>query len=375
MTPLRRAILLALVCLMLATVACSRSPEPEDESSSVRKDGWTPVADFPTEPLFQPAIASTGASVLLWGTTDPELSNPESRLVIYDLDTDKWNELDPGPLSARFGHVSVWTGQDLIMWGGGPVGGLAGDGGRFSLQSREWNEIDPGPLGPRSFNTAVWTGTEMVVWGVGAKGSPAGAAYSPDRDAWRVIANAPIQTRGNHSVVWTGKEMLVWGGVRANETTQKILSDGAAYDPEEDSWRRLPESPLSARVGHTAVWTGSEMVVWGGGEPPDVRADGAAYDPASDSWRKLPVSPLDPRIGHAAVWSGDGMFIWGGSSAASFNDGAVFDPTSGDWSKLPDAPIEGRAFPAAAWTNHGMFIWGGTAADRALRADGAVFRR
>lgn len=370
----RRSTSVSLLCLALVATACTTSPEAEEDSSSFRKSGWTPVADFPMEPLFQPTVAAIDDSVLVWGTTDPERSEPEARFAIYDPDADRWDQLQPGPLSARFGHVSVWTGRELIVWGGGPRGGLAGDGARFSLVTGEWDEMDPGPLGPRSFNTAVWTGAEMLVWGVGAEGSAAGAAYSPEGDSWRVIAEPPVQARGGHSAVWTGKEMLVWGGVRVRDTSQKVLSDGAAYDPEDDSWRRLAESPLSQRVGHSAVWTGSEMIVWGGGDPPDVHGDGAAYDPSSNSWRTLPDSPMESRIGHAAVWSGDRMFVWGGTSTVAFEDGAVFDPRSGDWSELPDAPLEGRAFPSAAWTNQGMLIWGGAAEDRALRADGAIFR-
>jgi hypothetical protein len=54
------------------------------------------------------------------------------------------------------------------------------------------------------------------------------------------------------------------------------------------SWRQLAASPLAARVGHSAVWTGGELLIWGGG-PIGARplADGAAYDPAADRWRRL----------------------------------------------------------------------------------------
>lgn len=343
------------------------------ESPARADNGWNVVADLPGEPLFQPSIASTETSVVVWGTTDPELPEPATRLLVYDLDKDEWAELAAGPLAARFGQVSIWTGDELIVWGGGPRGGLGGDGAMVRVGSGEWTEIVPGPLGPRSFNTAVWTGSEMLVWGAGAEGFPPGAAYSPDDDSWRTLSKAPIRARSNHTAVWTGKEMLVWGGVRVTEAGPQLLSDGAAYDPKDDSWRRLAGSPLTKRVGHSGVWTGSEMLVWGGGEPPNVQGDGASYDPASDSWSALPDPPIDPRIGHAAVWSGDRMLIWGGSSTSTFSDGASFDPASGTWSALPDAPIEGRSFPAASWTGEGMFVWGGTAADRALEADGAIF--
>lgn len=63
----------------------------------------------------------------------------------------------------------------------------------------------------------------------------------------------------------------------------------------------MATGPLAAREQHVAVWTGEEMVVWGGaltGEPstlPPLADDGAAYDPAAGAWRALAPSPLAPR--------------------------------------------------------------------------------
>ena len=43
------------------------------------------------------------------------------------------------------------------------------------------------------------------------------------------------------------------------------LNDGGRYDPAANTWTALPTSGApAARDYHTAVWTGSEMIVWGG---------------------------------------------------------------------------------------------------------------
>ena len=55
--------------------------------------------------------------------------------------------------------------------------------------------------------------------------------------------------------------MIVWGGNGVNGN----LMTGGRYDPGADSW--IATSTInapSARSYHTAVWTGSEMIVWGG---------------------------------------------------------------------------------------------------------------
>jgi hypothetical protein len=59
--------------------------------------------------------------------------------------------------------------------------------------------------------------------------------------------------------VWTGSEMIVWGGLSGP------LNTGGRYNPSTDSWTATsPSNAPQERVSHTAVWTGMEMIVWGG---------------------------------------------------------------------------------------------------------------
>ena len=54
--------------------------------------------------------------------------------------------------------------------------------------------------------------------------------------------------------------MIVWGG-----DALTLSKTGGRYNPSTDSW--MATSTTSApdnRDYHTAVWTGSEMIVWGG---------------------------------------------------------------------------------------------------------------
>ena len=145
--------------------------------------------------------------------------------------------------------------------------------------------------------------------------------------------------RQGFSSVWTGTHMLVWGGYGATEACRPRScerDDGAAYDLNTNSWALMAPSGLSARGVHRAVWTGKEMVVWGGVDarvgggagPPHVN-DGAAYHPADGTWSQLPDSPLLGRQGHAMVWVGEKMVVWGGEGPngegrlTNRDDGAV----------------------------------------------------
>ena len=76
--------------------------------------------------------------------------------------------------------------------------------------------------------------------------------------------------------------MIVWGGYGNSGN----LNTGGRYDPATDSWTAtsMTNAP-EARYYHTAVWTGSEMIVWGGTwQLSGVLNTGGRYDPATNSW-------------------------------------------------------------------------------------------
>ena len=56
--------------------------------------------------------------------------------------------------------------------------------------------------------------------------------------------------------------MIVWGGFSPDHGS---FNTGGRYNPSTDSWTATSTTNApSARAFHTAVWTGSEMIVWGG---------------------------------------------------------------------------------------------------------------
>jgi hypothetical protein len=80
-------------------------------------------------------------------------------------------------------------------------------------------------------------------------------------DTWTSTSFVSVPAaRQFHTAVWTGSEMIVWGG----NTSSGFLNTGGRYSPATDSW--ISTSTTNAPTGrwhHTAVWTGSEMIVWG----------------------------------------------------------------------------------------------------------------
>ena len=84
-----------------------------------------------------------------------------------------------------------------------------------------------------------------------------------------------------HTAVWTGSEMIVWGG----SGISGVLNTGGRYNPSTDSWTATSTTNApSAREVHTAVWTGSEMIVWGGYAAASLLNTGGRYNPSTNTW-------------------------------------------------------------------------------------------
>ena len=88
--------------------------------------------------------------------------------------------------------------------------------------------------------------------------------------------------------MWTGSQMIVWGGTAIAQDH----ATGAVYSPEADPgrpWQSMPPAPLDGGAGPATAWTGREAFVFTGAT--------ALYSLEQDRWRSLadpPVSPSHP---------------------------------------------------------------------------------
>src|SRR5439155_614553 len=104
----------------------------------------------------------------------------------------------------------------------------------------------------------------------------------------------------------------------------------------------------AGRYFHSAVWTGTEMIIWGGqsvarGGYSTNYNNGGRYNLMTDSWTQVGTNNAPvARYSHLAFWIGDRMIVWAGrNSTASFFDGALYYASSDSWS-----PITTTAAPA-----------------------------
>ena len=297
----------------------------------------------------------TGSEMLIWGgtTTTALYSNTGGK---YNPQTNNWTSLaSANAPSGRFNHASVWTGSEMLIWGGS--GNSLDDGGRYNPSSDEWlsfTSIDSPEI--QQYSTAIWTGTEMIVWG-GDLFTNKGGRYTPSINQWELTSQtyAP-SARVGHQVVWTGQKMLVWGGDSAI---------GGQYDPMLDTWKPMKNSNApKARTDFGTVWTGTEMLIWGGVDKAsgELFTDGKRYNPSNEKWNNISeTNKPQTSTGFSVIWTGAEMIVWGGKSATNLlNNGFKYNPISDSWSTISqnNAPLA-RKNHTAVWTGQEMLIWGG----------------
>lgn len=371
----RRARAVGVCCLALALLAApfivasvtesSRGDSPMPPASEA-VGTWTTIPAAPLDVLHHlPDNAFwTGQDLLVITGGHSSDSAEYMEIGLFDPVQEQWVDVAQPPLVWRDGYSSVWTDNELLVWGGASSGGALADGASYNPDTDRWTMIPPSPLAPRTGQSAVWTGNVVLIQGgttccksSGAQFFNDGASYDPATGVWQEIPKAPGEGRTEAAAVWNGSRMLIWGGVGPTS----LLSDGLSYSPSSGDWDPIPSAPLMGRVNMGAVWTGEEFLIWGGsslsdGEKPTF-ADGAAYNPSTDDWRLLSPAPLSARQSMTAIWARDRAVFWGGAIGSTFEstgeaagDGATYSPAEDSWSLLSEEGLGRRVGAAGVWT-------------------------
>ena len=328
-------------------------------------DSWTETSLVAPAARYGHTAVWTGKEMIVWGGFDQDVMYTGGR---YDPTTDVWSDTNTiGTIAGRYKHTAVWTGEVMLVWGGSASSwsGALGDGGQYDPDTDGWMPMEMASPAPRVGHTAVWTGSEMIVWGgyPVAAGDDVGARYDPSTNSWSALTtwNSP-QARRGHTAVWTGQEMIVWGGGAASYSGSNTYNTGGRYNPITDSWVPTNAIAPQQRKNHTAVWTGSEMIIWGGSYDGYSLSTGGRYRPDTDTWTNVSaIGAPDRRAKHTAVWTGSGMIVWGGARDWSdyVNTGGIYDPVSDTWRSMSTVAPSARSGHTAVWTGSEMIVWGG----------------
>lgn len=289
------------------------------------------------------------------------------------------NYLPPGPLTARWSPDVVWTGDEMIVWGGStnPEPPQLIDGAAYDPATNDWRMLSQPPLAGEQATRAVWAETRLMVIGEDAT-----LAWAPGRDEWRTIADGLVPPVEPGMTVVAGPQIVTWtsdGLHRLVDEEWEPMPDPGIGEPGlEGSVLRVLGSRLFA-IGQD----GCDRLIthWDGGDwiqpvrisleasPPvcgnpsqTASVDGVlvmwddtsgvvvSYDPSSDVVAEHAEFPLpETERAPGPVPLDDGFLVTAGL------DGAIFDATNGQWATF-ELPGLGSDVDMV-WTGEEVLMW------------------
>lgn len=225
----------------------------------------------------------------------------------------------------------------------------------------------PAGLGAREKMAYAAFGSKVFIWGgadSAGKELATGAVYDVSTDTWSdlpVGANTP-SARVLSTAVWTGTYMVVWGGGDAAGTVDH--ASGARFNPATGLWTALSGAGApGARRAPYGFWTGSRVLFWGGFDRAGKPVIGAySYDPGTDVWTTAKAKDQPPALLHPTVgWSGTLLLIYGGQpdGSSSTQHTYSYSPGSDSWRHLHDG-MGARYGALGTWDGSTLLAWSGS---------------
>lgn len=135
---------------------------------------WKKTSPAPIEARWAPRAFVWGRKVVIWGGMGRSSSEDKFFFydgAIYDLDTDTWQRIPEAPVtsaSARkvysygiFGYnptpPTLW-GDRLVVWS-------FYCHAVYDLRNGTWTEMAPGPISGRDYHVSLLSGNKLIIWG------------------------------------------------------------------------------------------------------------------------------------------------------------------------------------------------------------------
>ena len=272
----------------------------------------------------------------------------------------------PPMLQARFGAQALWTGEEVLVFGGG-------DGLGSPFTAERWNPskndgfqpitlpfVEPGTPGTTGpWFRAFWTGTEAVV--IMDKRQ---FTFDPTSGVVKLVPLPPIVRTPVGAIVWTGESLYWWGG----DSGPNDLPHIAAWR-HETGWVDMPfpsDYLLPSPIEPPCITTlDGDIYVF---DPKSPRNPAAGFDPekaimlrfsaAATTWTALAqTSGSDLHCNKYAdqlvLFKAfpDGIALIPEKAVSPTSRGAIWWRSTQDWSPIGDVPFE------SAYNQMGGTIW------------------
>jgi N-acetylneuraminic acid mutarotase len=204
-----------------------------------------------------------------------------------------------------------------------------------AVAAAAWVAGSPLPEPRTEVAAAPLGGRIVVVGGFLASGGNSRRvdAYDPDADSWARLPDLPLSVDHAAATSWRGRLVVVGGyGADRQPLRAAFLFDGRR-------WRRLPPPPEERAAAAAAATSDGRVWVVGGRTRSGLASRALTLDLRTLRWRV--VRGPQPREHLAATALGGRVYAIGGRLAGydtNLRTVEAYDPRAGRWTRLPDLP-------------------------------------
>jgi hypothetical protein len=291
-------------------------------------DRWDVLPPAPIAGRFGASAVWTGREVLFWGG-QPGPATTLADGAAYDPVTRRWRTLPAAPIGPRTSHQAVWTGREMVVWGGYarccPIDSVLHDpaAASYDPSTDQWRRIASVPppwSGDDGTAVTVVDHHRALIWRRGHL-----VAYDGAADTWNEPEAPPEPLPGDPALPATtadpfalatvaGGEVFTWAG-KSGEL------QGLAWQAGNGTWRRT--ETLEVQAGGAMAAGPPGRIYAAAGQSARV----LEYEIAADRWEELPLPPISTRSAAVLVWTGSELLLWGGIGDESPEmDGAAWRP-------------------------------------------------
>ena len=189
------------------------------------------------------------------------------------------------------------------------------------------------------------------------------AGEPPALFGWQALPASTLSPRTNAHAFWTGWTVLVIGGVDDISCPPSAdcvdrdppLRDGAAFNPETNSWTELPDAPVP--LGHlTGGIVGGTLYVWVPGFEMGAESAFLSYTPGDEGWVELALPPFGPDSFMSLVAAGDRLVAYQDTHELGAARDLSYDPSADRWTELPADPLTPAFDRQMAWTDGALVL-------------------
>lgn len=295
-----------------------------------------------------------------------------------------WSTLAPVPEARTEVSVTQIDDRVYVLGGFGPPEEAGGDASAprtlwiYDTGEDRWESAGEIPAGTNHAGLVALNGRLYIVGGYAeATFDPTSQVHIFDTTTGQWSTGSPMPTpRGALAYAVLDGRIHTFGGTVADKDTLDAAEHNTAspdgsvgthevYDPEQDSWERLPPMP-TARNHHAAETVDGAIVVSAGRAGSDMTMTATEiWDPESQSWREGAPLPTG-RSGVAAAALDGWFYLFGGETSGSgssgegtFDEAERYNVEEDRWEELEPMPTPRHGLGAAAVADAIYVVSGG----------------